>query len=385
MGKVNITRYRLENCEKDNTEKDIKESLYRESKIKKKNEEKERYIREINPSIEELEKMEIEKPSEIVVIHNGDGVLIGKVSLWHRRPDYEGKKTSYIGNISIKAMAETEKEIFEEIFNTLRKEGVKLLIGPLNGTTWNSYRYVVERGERPSFLLEPRNENNDVTLLENVGFSPFSYYFSSIMGNMEKYSLIREKREKAEKILERKLNRKKGEVSTPCPENRKIEMEDMETSFEIRTAEGKNLEELLVEVYNLTRESFKNNFLYTDMERENFLKMYMGYKDKLVRRYFKLLYVGNKLVGYLFGIPDYLELTYKPSVETVILKTIGVAPEYFNRGIGAILIDEFVKDAKNDGYKNVIFALMHEKNVSKNIGLQLGKSFRKYALFKREL
>jgi len=40
---------------------------------------------------------------------------------------------------------------------------------------------------------------------------------------------------------------------------------------------------------------------------------------------------------------------------------------------------------KNAGYKNVIYALMYEKNISKNIGLLLGDELRGYTLFIKEL
>ena len=76
---------------------------------------------------------------------------------------------------------------------------------------------------------------------------------------------------------------------------------------------------------------------------------------------------------------------YKEKVETMILKTIAISPRYNGKGMGYILIDELVKEAERSGYKNVIYALMHEKNISKNIGSLLGDELRRYALFIKEL
>ena len=130
---------------------------------------------------------------------------------------------------------------------------------------------------------------------------------------------------------------------------------------------------------------FKNNFLYSELEREIFIKMYMRYEDKIVKKFFKTLYLKDELIGYVFGIPDYAEFQYKGKIETMILKTIAVSPKYNGKGMGYILIDELVKEAEKSGYKNVIYALMYEKNISKNIGLLLGDELRRYTLFIKEL
>lgn len=59
------------------------------------------YIRENNISQEETQKIMIERPSEIIVMHDENNETAGSLHLWHNRPDYNGKKTSYIGNVNI--------------------------------------------------------------------------------------------------------------------------------------------------------------------------------------------------------------------------------------------------------------------------------------------
>ena len=53
--------------------------------------------------------------------------------------------------------------------------------------------------------------------------------------------------------------------------------------------------------------------------------------------------------------------------------------------MGYILINSLVEEAEKEEYENVIYALMHESNVSKNIGLLLGNILRRYTLFIKEL
>ena len=321
------------------------------------------YVMENNISQEESQKIMIERPSEIVIFNDENNNIGGSLHLWHNRPDYNGRKTSYIGNVNIhEKYRKNEEKLFNEVFEELKKEGIETIIGPLNGTTWNTYRYVTEKGSRRQFLLEPWNEDYSVSLFEKLGFKPLAGYISTVMEGMDSDG-------------RRNLNKK----------IEKLKKFDYYKDIKVESAENKDLLTVLNKVYDLTVEAFKNNFLYSELEKEIFLKMYMSYEDKIIKKFFKMLYLGDELIGYVFGIPDYAELGYKGKIDTIILKTIAVSPIYNGKGMGYILINSLVEEAEKEGYENVIYALMHESNVSKNIGLLLGNMLRKYTLFIKEL
>ena len=322
-----------------------------------------KYVIENNISHEESQKIMIERPSEIMIFMDENNNIGGNLHLWYNRPNYNEKATSYIGNVNIlEKYRKNETEIFNEIFESLKKDGIETIIGPLNGTTWNTYRYVTDKGHRSPFLMEPWNEDYYVELFEKIGFKPLAYYISTIMENMNP-------------VQRRHLSKK----------IEKLKKFDYYRDTTVKSAENEDLITVLNKVYDLTIETFKNNFLYSELDREIFLKMYMSYEDKIVKKFFKMLYLKDELIGYVFGIPDYAELQYKEKIETMILKTIAISPRYNGKGMGYILIDELVKEAEHSGYKNVIYALMHEKNISKNIGSLLGDELRRYALFIKEL
>ena len=321
------------------------------------------YVMKNNISQEESQKIVIERPSEIVIFTDENNNIGGSLHLWHNRPDYNGRKTSYIGNVNIhEKYRKNEEQLFNKVFEELKKEGIEIIIGPLNGTTWNTYRYVTEKGSRRQFLLEPWNEDYSVSLFEKLGFKPLAGYISTVMEGMDSDG-------------RRNLNKK----------IEKLKKFDYYKDIKVESAENKDLLTVLNKVYDLTVEAFKNNFLYSELEREIFLKMYMSYEDKIIKKFFKMLYLGDELIGYVFGIPDYAELGYKGKIDTIILKTIAVSPEYNGKGMGYILINSLIEEAEKEGYENVIYALMHESNVSKNIGLLLGNMLRKYTLFIKEL
>ena len=321
------------------------------------------YVMENNISQEESQKIMIERPSEIIIFNDENNNIGGSLHLWHNRPDYNGRKTSYIGNVNIhEKYRKNEEQLFNKIFEELKKEGIETIIGPLNGTTWNTYRYVTEKGNGRPFLLEPWNEDYSVSLFEKLGFKPLAGYISTVMEGMNS---------NGRKNLDKKIE--------------KLKKFDYYKDIRVESAENKDLLKVLNKVYDLTVEAFKNNFLYSELEREIFLKMYMSYEDKIVKKFFKMLYLKGELIGYVFGIPDYTELGYKGKIDTIILKTIAVSPEYNGKGMGYILINSLVEEAEKEGYENVIYALMHESNVSKNIGLLLGNILRRYTLFIKEL
>ena len=321
------------------------------------------YVMKNNISQEESQKIVIERPSEIVIFTDENNNIGGSLHLWHNRPDYNGRKTSYIGNVNIhEKYRKNEEQLFNKVFEELKKEGIEIIIGPLNGTTWNTYRYVTEKGNGKPFLLEPWNEDYSVSLFEKLDFKHLAGYISTVMEGMNS---------NGRKNLNKKIE--------------KLKKFDYYKDIKVESAENKDLMAVLNKVYDLTVEAFKNNFLYSELEREIFLKMYMSYEDKIIKKFFKMLYLGDELIGYVFGIPDYAELGYKGKIDTIILKTIAVSPIYNGKGMGYILINSLVEEAEKEGYENVIYALMHQSNVSKNIGLLLGNMLRKYTLFIKEL
>ena len=320
------------------------------------------YVMENNISQEESQKIMIERPSEIVIFTDENNNIGGSLYLWHNRPDYNGRKTSYIGNVNIyEKYRKDEEQLFNKVFEELKKEGIETIIGPLNGTTWNTYRYVTEKGSRKQFLLEPWNEDYSVSLFEKLDFKHLAGYISTVMEGMNS---------DGRKNLNKKIE--------------KLKKFDYYKDIKVESAENKDLLTVLNKVYDLTVEAFKNNFLYSELEREIFLKMYLSYEDKIIKKFFKMLYLRDELIGYVFGIPDYTELGYKGKIDTIILKTIAVSPEYNGKGMGYILINSLIEEAEKEGYENVIYALMHESNVSKNIGLLLGNMLRRYTLFIKE-
>ncbi|MBK7693601.1 MAG: hypothetical protein IPI30_04590 [Saprospiraceae bacterium] len=93
--------------------------------------------------------------------------------------NYKGKKSVCIGNYECVNNIKISKEIINYAINEAKRKGAEFLIGPMNGSTWDNYRFSLKL-DHPNFLLEPYHHiyYNDHFL--NSGFMPISKYRSSI-------------------------------------------------------------------------------------------------------------------------------------------------------------------------------------------------------------
>jgi len=90
-------------------------------------------------------------------------------------------------------------------------------------------------------------------------------------------------------------------------------------------------------------------------------------------------------VGILFAIPDYLQAQRDEVIDTAILKTIAVHPDWTRMGLGNLLVERCHEALVGLGYRRAIYALMHEDNASLHMAARLGSRIRRYSLFGRAL
>jgi hypothetical protein len=70
-------------------------------------------------------------------------------------------------------------------------------------------------------------------------------------------------------------------------------------------------------------------------------------------------------------------------IDTLIIKTVAVAPAMANHGLGGLLVGLVQRRARDLGYRRAIHALMHEQNVSRHISRRYAHTIRRYALYVR--
>ncbi len=285
------------------------------------------------------------------VIAEEDGTVLARVSLWDAENKMQNKKTGYIGHFAAKSK-EAGLFLIKYINKRAKEYGLEYLIGPLDGNTWQQYRFMVEDNKN-SFFLEPYNPLLWPEIFTESGYKVIGEYYSLKISEPEKKFRVSERIKKIK----------------------------FYSDLEIKKADKENFDKCINEIYDISVKAFRNNFLYSEISREDFLSLYLKIKDIIDFDFVYIVYKGNKPAGFAFGIPDYNERMYKNKIETVILKTLAVNPEYQNFGLGTVLLEKFHKTAVDKGYKNIIHALIHQNNMSGKISGKYGEIMRKYHLY----
>lgn len=260
-------------------------------------------------------------------------------------PEWAGRPAACIGKFTCKSVA-AGTELLHGACAYIRDQGITQVIGPMDGDTWHSYRYVTQSDGRSAFLLEPSDKPDGLAALQQAGFSQISGYFSA---------------------------------SVPL-EEATINPPKTQTDLTVTQWDGTDPEALFGQVYDLSVAAFAANAFYKPITREAFLAMYMPVVPMMKK---ELIFFARdpsgELAGFLFGIPNYNE---GPQTQTVILKTYAS----LQKGAGQLLANAFHSTAKELGYQTAIHALIHDDNLSALRSAAEGAEiFRRYGLFGKRL
>lgn len=304
------------------------------------------------------------KPEEFVA-HNPDlhlvlldsGTIRARCSLWWSSvPLLAGKRAAYIGHYEAIDAADSA-ELLDDACRTLASHKAAVAIGPVDGNTWHRYRLVTRRGDEPPFFLEPDNPEAYPQYFAAAGFSPLARYYSSLNEHPE--------------------------MSVNLPEGLVSRME--REGVVIRQLDVSAFMAELARIHELSVASFRNNFLYSPISREEFVSMYAKVQPYVHPELVLFAELQERPIGFIFAIPDMLRVQSGQPADTVILKSMAVLPEWNGHGIGARLVADVTDNARQLGFKRAIHALMHEDNRSRGMSSRYCREIRQYTLFSRNL
>ena len=155
--------------------------------------------------------------------------------------------------------------------------------------------------------------------------------------------------------------------------------------IQIRPLDAQRVEEDLRRIYRVATISFRDNFLYTPIDEAEFLAHYHPVLPYVRPELVLFAERGGHPIGFLFAVPDILGARPGQDRDTIIIKTVAVLPDRSHAGLGGLLVARVHEIARSLGYRQVIHALMHESNASRNISRHYAYTMRRYALFARTL
>ena len=279
--------------------------------------------------------------------------LVAQCSCWWRgTPDDVG----FIGHYSA-AHADAGAAILEQACEVLATAGCTSAVGPVDGNTWRRYRFVVERGSEPAFFLEPDNPGDWPRHWAAAGFSPSVTYTSAL----------------------------NDDLSIEDPRTTESLARFATAGISIRAFDPARADADLRRIFALTTVAFRHNFLYSPIEKAEFLAQNRALLPFVQPELILLAERGATLVGYMFALPDLLQMQRGLASDTVVLKTIAVDPSASGMGLGGTLMDLVQRRARQMGFRRAIHALMHDANASRTISRRYARTIRHYALFSRPL
>lgn len=281
------------------------------------------------------------------------GQVLGRLSLWWTKtPAYGEYRVGVIGHYAVRD-ATASHRLLAHACAELTARGCTLAVGPMDGNTMRRYRFLIERGEEPPFLLEPDNPDEWPGYWQADGFTPLATYYSSM----------------------------NDDLAYEDPRIPKAATRLTRAGVIIRAMRPEAFEDDLSRIYQVSAVSFRQNFMYVPFTEREYLDLYLPFRQYVNPATVFIAEHDGKPVGFMFNIPNHMQGQRGEPIDTFILKTFAVLPGRMYAGLGNVLVAHSHRIAHELGYRRAIHALMYEGNNSLIISNRFSHPFRRYALF----
>jgi GNAT superfamily N-acetyltransferase len=291
-----------------------------------------------------------------VLARDGEAVR-ARCSLWWRQtPAHAGHRVGVIGHFGARDAIAADA-IIRESCRELAARGCTLAVGPMDGSTWQNYRLIVERGPEAPFFMEPDHPDEYAGYFTNNGFGVLARYYSAL----------------------------NTDLAQQDPGLSNVERDLASLGINVEPLKMDDLENELTAIHELTIECFRDAFLFTPVAQEDFVGQYLELRSAVQPELILLARRAGRLIGIIFAIPDLLQARRGGAIETMIIKTLAVHPQFRGTGVGRLLAARCHRAAHDLGYQRAIHALMLDTSAARSISDRFARPFRHYALFARSL
>jgi GNAT superfamily N-acetyltransferase len=283
--------------------------------------------------------------------------------------DSNGRPIGMLGFFEAENDAEAVRALLNSAAAWLAEQGVRRIVGPMDGSTWHRYRLNLGPHDVPPFLGEPSHPPYYPALWEAAGFTACEDYYSKRVTNLPA----------AATELERIGRRVHAQ------------------GYRFRTLRPERFEEELRVFYRLSCEIFAGNFLYRPIGWEEFLAMYLPLKPLIDPRFVLFATApDSEDVGFLFAYPERrravaaasrrwgkLGYLWHSFTRTINYKSLGVVAKHRRSGLGAALMHHGYARAAEAGYRIGNLCLIRSDNPSGRLDGDVGEVIRHYRLYER--
>ncbi len=271
------------------------------------------------------------------------GHIMARASIWIKKGDfYKSKPTVVIGHFEFSNL-NSGIALLISLKNYLFDLDYSQIIGPMNGSSWFSYRLPLKPMLEPAFKNEPWHPPEHIAAFDAAGFSQIEHYCSNLQNGV--------------RILEPRLSSAQRRLG--------------KRGIRIESFSKENIDSVLPAVFKLCCEAFSKNPFYQPINFETFAALYQNTLLKIPEGYSQLAYHNDELIGFLFSYPDGSNL---------IVKTVAVKAGKIYAGLSLVLMDRLTQSVPHEQFKKVVYALIHTSNKSRNTADKFGVEFRRYAM-----
>ncbi len=297
-------------------------------------------------------------PQKTLRLATDDSASAARCDLWWQdTPLVARHRVGLIGRIAADD-AGSAAELLEQATGELRRAGCTLALGPMDGDSWHAYRATTTAGTEPAFALEPARDESLADCFRGAGFDLHSSYQSTVM------SVDGARIPWRYRLLLPLLNRR----------------------YRLRTIDLDNFDAELTAMHAFCLRAFADNHLFTPIGLEDFRELYRPLREHLRPEFVLIAEVDGEMVGLLFALPDLKQLERGEAIDTLIFKTLAVAPSQRRRGLAFLLMYRAWRAARAAGYRRIIHAMMYRANRSREFSARNEiRVVREYGLFAKEL
>ena len=267
---------------------------------------------------------------------------------------YHHQHALTIGNYECMDNPVYAAKILTHVQSEARLMNAPYLIGPMNGSTWENYRFGIS-DENPAFFTEQFHHLYYNRHFKDAGFEPIASYYSNIDRGM-------------------KFDK---------PEILKREQEFSEDGVVIRSIDLSHFEEEIERIYEFNSVAFKTNFLYTPIKKETFIAKYTHTKNYINPEFTLLAEDKNQdLIGYFFCLHDF----FNSKEKSLIVKTLARHPDPKWGGLGHVIGNVIYRKAVDLQYTSAIHSFVYQHGTSTKLTANFsGINYRNYVLYGKKL
>lgn len=241
--------------------------------------------------------------------------------------------------------------LINKAIECLKEKNCKIIRAPINLTIWHPYRFVVNQKENETFILEPLTRDYYINQFKKEGFEIKAEYGSA----------------------------ERTDFNTIIPYTKKDYELAIQEGFRIRELTKNNFRKELLSIYKMVNEIFKDSWSFVNISEEEYMYIYQDYENDINNLVIQIISdKEGKDVGFCSNIIDSIS-------NLIVLKTIGVLPEYQNKRIGAALLYYQHKKAQDMNLSKEIYALVKLGNIVTKMPYPGIKIIRKYIALEKKI